>query len=111
MHPKDRERLVDLGRAVAIGAGIELEQLAHICNAAEPDPAAEVAARKRAALGRAYEGAMAPFRDAIIASTSPEDAMRRLREIYSTWSPERLAAELEAALQLCAAHGAADALS
>jgi len=72
-----------------------------------PDVAAQIAAARASALGETYRGAMAPFREALLNSASPEDAMRSLKRIYSKWRPARLQGELEEALQLCAAHGAA----
>lgn len=69
------------------------------------DPIDQVAAARAAALGEAYRGAMAPFRQIILSSSSREECLRRLRQAYADWQPERLAAELETALQICAAEG------
>jgi phage gp29-like protein len=74
----------------------------------EPDPAEKIAAKRAEVLGKAYRGAMAPFRAAILASSGPDDAMKRLRSVYLDWPVERLAAEIESAFQLCAAAGVAD---
>ncbi len=57
-------------------------------------------------LAAAYRGSMAPFRQIILESTSREDCLRKLARAYADWRPERLAAELETALQLAAAAGA-----
>lgn len=62
---------------------------------------------REAALARAYAGSMAPFRQIILESNSREECLARLARAYADWKPERLAAELETALQLAAAAGAA----
>jgi phage gp29-like protein len=74
-----------------------------------PPPEMHISPERRAALAAAYSGAMRPFLEAILASDSPADALRRVRELYADWSPERLQAELDAALQIAAAAGAAAA--
>jgi phage gp29-like protein len=58
------------------------------------------------ALAAAYKGAMAPFRQIILASKSRKECEQRLAEAYADWKPERLAGEIEHALQICAAAGA-----
>ena len=58
-------------------------------------------------LAAAYRGSMAPFRQIILASKSRTECERALASAYADWKPERLASELEAALQICAATGAA----
>ena len=55
------------------------------------------------ALASAYHGSMAPFRAAIAASTSRDDALIRVAAAYADWKPGRVVAEVEEALQLCAA--------
>jgi len=60
------------------------------------------------ALAAAYKGSMAPFRQAIQASTSRADCLLRLERLYADWQPARLAAELDNALQLCSAQAAAN---
>lgn len=112
MEEASKRQLVCACRALATDLARDLGDLAELLNA-DPagDPAAVIAARRRKALGEVYSGAMAPFREAIIQSTSPEDALRRLQDQYKTWSPSRLMAEIEAALQVCAAMGAGDAVS
>lgn len=67
------------------------------------DPVDGVAARRAKVLGEAYRGVMAPFREIVLASASPEEALQKLTAAYADWKPERLVAELESALQLCAA--------
>jgi hypothetical protein len=57
-------------------------------------------------LAAAYKGAMAPFRQAILSSESRESCLKRLHILYADWDPTRLAAELDHALQLCAATAA-----
>ena len=59
-----------------------------------------------AALTAAYAGSMAPFRQAILASTDRADCLRRLERLYLDWSPARLTTELDHALQLCSATAA-----
>jgi phage gp29-like protein len=75
-----------------------------------PDPTDAIAERRAGALGAAYAGAMAPFRSAILASTSPEDAIQRVAALYLDWKPERVARLVEEALQITAAAGAAGAI-
>jgi phage gp29-like protein len=67
-----------------------------------------IAAAKAEALGKVYKGAMAPFREIILASDSREQCLKALSAAYKDWKPARLAAELENALQVCAAAGAAE---
>jgi phage gp29-like protein len=74
------------------------------------DPVDGIVARRKEALVAAYKGAMAPFRQAILSSNSKEECLAKLHALYSDWSPERLASELDAALQICAAAGAARAV-
>lgn len=74
-----------------------------------PNPSDAAVAHRRAALTAAYRGSMAPFREAILASTSREDCLARLQTLYADWSPDRLSSELETALQIAAAAGAAAA--
>jgi phage gp29-like protein len=69
-----------------------------------------IAERRAGALGAAYSGAMAPFRAAILASTSPEDAIQRVAALFLDWKPERVARLVEEALQITAAAGAAGAI-
>lgn len=68
-----------------------------------------IAARRAKMLADVYRGSMAPFREAVLASSSKEDAMARLEKLYTDWKPEKLNQELEIALQICAAAGAAEA--
>jgi phage gp29-like protein len=75
----------------------------------QENPTAAITAQRAAALAAAYKGVMAPFREIILSSHSQEEALTRLSAAYRDWKPERLAAELETALQLCAAQGAAAA--
>jgi hypothetical protein len=46
---------------------------------------------------------MAPFRHAILTSSNRDECLAKLSAAYADWSPERLAHELEIALQLAAA--------
>jgi phage gp29-like protein len=72
-------------------------------------PSDKIAMQRAKVLGEAYRGAMAPFRNIILSSSSREECLAKLSAAYTEWSDERLASELETALQLCAAAGAADA--
>ena len=74
-------------------------------------PSDQVAARKAKVLAAAYRGSLAPVRQIVLASASPEECERQLRKFYADWSPDRVAAVTEEALQLCAAAGAADGRS
>ena len=74
-----------------------------------PDPTDRLVRGHGAALAQAYRGAMAPFRAAILSSTSREDCLATLKTLYADWPAERLAEELNRALQLAAAEGAAGA--
>jgi hypothetical protein len=77
--------------------------------AAGGHPTDRVAAARAAALEAAYRGTMAPFRQAVLAAGSREEALENLRALYKDWSLERLANELDIGLQICAAAGAAAA--
>jgi phage gp29-like protein len=74
------------------------------------DPVDAALAPRVEALSAAYRGAMAPFRQAILASASRADCLHRLQALYPDWSPTRLTAEMETALQIAAASGAAKAV-
>lgn len=67
------------------------------------DPSDEVAARKATVLAAAYRGSLAPVRQIVLDSSSPEECEANLRKFYADWSPDRAAAITEEALQLCAA--------
>lgn len=71
-----------------------------------PDPTDAIVARRSSELGAAYAGAMAPFREAILASNSAEDAVARVQALYVDWRPERVARLVEDALQIAAASAA-----
>lgn len=75
------------------------------------DPIDPIVSARLDALTAAYRGAMAPFRQAILDSSSKEECLARLKKLYADWSPGRLQTELETALQICAAAGAAAAKS
>lgn len=72
------------------------------------DPTTEIARLREKALAQAYRGAMAPFRQAILSARSKEEALTNLAKLYPDWKPERLAAELNEAMQIAAAAGARD---
>lgn len=74
----------------------------------EADPVDAIAERRAAELGAAYAGAMAPFREAILASNSAEDAIARVQAAYADWQPGRVSRLVEEALQISAAAGAAN---
>lgn len=78
------------------------DQRAQAADAKRPDAIAEAKANILAA---AYRGALAPFRQAILDSTSPDDAIARVRALYADWSPAKVARLVEEALQLAAAAG------
>ena len=71
------------------------------------DPTDPIVRARTAALARAYRGSLAPFRQAVLESATPEAALARLRTLYADWSPARVADELETALQIATAAGAA----
>ena len=50
---------------------------------------------------------MAPFRQIILESSSREECLMKLARAYADWKPERLAAELEEAMQIAAGAGLA----
>ena len=59
-----------------------------------------------AQLAPALQSDLAAFRDAVEASTSPEDAIERVTRLLKTWRPEASAREVEVGLQIAAAEGA-----
>jgi len=73
---------------------------------AATDPTNDAVDRKAAALAEAYRGAMIPFRQAILESSSPEDAIARVSALYRGWSPTRVIQAVNEALELAAAAGA-----
>ena len=68
-----------------------------------PAPSDIIAQRKAAVLAAAYRGALAPVRQIILDSSSPEDAKARMKKFFSDWHPEKVVAVTEEALQLAAA--------
>jgi hypothetical protein len=98
-------RLRQLVAAVARGGRGAVAVNARRGAAGVADPAAEIAERRAAALGAAYAGAMAPFRQALLASNSAEEAMERVQALYADWQPERVVRLVEEALQISAAAG------
>lgn len=70
------------------------------------DPADEVATWKAVALAKAFRGSMAPVRQIILRSQTPEEAQRQLALFFADWNPAHANNVLEEALQICAAAGA-----
>jgi phage gp29-like protein len=91
-------------------AGRLIRTLSVNSRAALLDPMDEIVKQRITTLSAAYRGAMAPIRTAIQESNSKEDCLKRLEKIFPDWSPTRLNAEINDALQLCAASGAAAAV-
>ena len=73
------------------------------------DPTDRIAAAKSAALAEAFRGSLAPVRQLVLSSHSPEELERSLRLFYTDWKPARIQAVVEEALQLAAAAGASAA--
>lgn len=69
------------------------------------DAVDEIAARKAAALATAYQGHLAPLRQAILEAKSPEDALNRAVNLYRDWPAGRVANIVQEALELCAVAG------
>jgi phage gp29-like protein len=67
-----------------------------------------IAGKRKAALAATYRGAMAPFREAILNSATKEECLALLAKQYTDWTPTRLNNELNEALQIAAAAGAAE---
>jgi phage gp29-like protein len=93
------------GKLVFFSAGGETSNIKHQTSN-ELDKVVEKRVERLAA---AYKGAMAPFREIILSSDSREDCLKKLKAAYADWKPDRLADELEVALQMCAAAGAVKA--
>lgn len=70
-------------------------------------PSDRIVDARAKALGQAYRGSMAPFRQIVLSSNSREECLKNLEAFYPDWNPTRLAAEMENALQICGAAGAA----
>lgn len=77
--------------------------------AAGKSPVDGVVAQHSAALAQAFRGSLAPVREIILQSSSRAEAERQLRTFFADWNPDRIAAILEEAMQVCAAKGAANA--
>ena len=73
---------------------------------ASGSPIDAITGPRLAALTAAYAGSMAPFRQAILASTDRADCLKRLQRLYIDWTPTRLTTELDHALQLCSSTAA-----
>jgi hypothetical protein len=79
-----------------------------VFNAGLPvDPTDEVARRKAAALAQAFRGSLAPVRQIVLSSATPEEAQRKMALFFADWKPAQVNQVLEEALQICAAAGAA----
>lgn len=73
----------------------------------QADDAIDLIARTGAAdLSRAFRGALAPVRQMVLESTSPEDLQRRILTSYTDWPAGRVADIIENALIAYAANGA-----
>jgi phage gp29-like protein len=66
-----------------------------------------VAANGSAKLARTFRGSLAPVRKMILASASPADLEKKLREFYADWDPDQVAEVVDQALVAFAANGAA----
>ena len=66
-------------------------------------PSDAIADRQSAVLAAAYKGSMAPLRQIILDSASPEEAQASVAKFFSDWNPSRVRQVTEEALQLCAA--------
>ena len=87
----------------------EEDPSAESTTASSPAPGSPIDAftgPRLAALTAAYAGSMAPFRQAILASTDRADCLKRLQRLYIDWTPTRLTTELDHALQLCSSTAA-----
>ena len=87
----------------------KIKLLASLRAPTEPDAVEKLVIARQAVLAAAYKGSMAPFRKAIEDSTSRADLEARLKTLYADWTPERLTSEINTALQIAAAAGAAQA--
>jgi hypothetical protein len=74
---------------------------------ARPIPPIPLCARAPRPSRRPIAAAWRPFRQAVLLSNSREAALARLKALYTDWPAQRLAEELETALQIAAAAGAA----
>lgn len=66
-------------------------------------PSDAIADRKSAVLAAAYKGSLAPLRQIILDSASPDEAQANVAKFFSDWNPSRVRQVTEEALQLCAA--------
>ena len=73
---------------------------------AAKSPVDEVAAKHTAALAAVFRGNLAPVRAIILNSQSRADAEKQLKLFFADWQPDRIAAIVEEAMQICAARGA-----
>jgi len=67
----------------------------------------EIARQGSAPLAQAFRGSLAPVRQMILDSTSPEDLQRRILVSYTDWPAGRVAEVIEQALVAFAANGVA----
>jgi len=69
----------------------------------------EAEARARAAdLSIAFRGSLAPVRQLVLESQTPQECVDRISAFYAEWSPAKLAALLEVALAAFAAKALPD---
>ena len=93
-------------------ATLSARRLTWLSAAAKPaaSPVDEVVAKHSTALAQAFRGSLAPVRQIILSSSSRADAEHKLRTFFADWNPDKIAAILEEAMQVCAAKGAAEAV-
>lgn len=65
-----------------------------------------IASDSSASLARAFRGSLAPIRQIILNSTTPEECEAQIRAFYADWSPAKIAPIIEEALVAHAANGA-----
>jgi phage gp29-like protein len=65
-----------------------------------------IAREASAGLAQAFRGSLAPVRQIILSSRSPEECDQRIRSFYPDWSPERVSDLVGQALEAYAANGA-----
>ena len=97
--PDDEEKTFSASRLTWLSASASMR----------PTPVDPIVSKHSAALAQAFRGSLAPVRQIILNSASRADAEHQLRLFFADWKPDRIAAIVEEALQVCAATGAAKA--
>lgn len=108
--PLQRKRLAPVMPPPPLGEGLRALAAGVGDRARATDPTAELVSARKAALAKLYRGRWEAIVDVVSQSTDPDDCLRKLSELLPDLPRAQLAEEIETALQIAAAAGAARAV-